>query len=366
MWETLKSIVRHTFASANILVIILFVLSAYSDRVSPDTSVFFSLLGLAFPVLAILTLLFIFYWLFLGHWRYLGIGLAAFLICWGPINHYYPLHGETKVPQDKNTLKVLTYNVMAFGYKGDSADEPNKILEYIAHSDADLVCLQEYAINKQTNLSANRIYRTLKMYPYRSVFYLNRTKYQDLGIALFSKYPISHSKRIDYDSDSNGSSIHQVTINGKKLFVINNHLESFKLTAEDRSRYSDLISRFDAEKLQAIRGTITDKLGSAFRIRAKQAEAVADVIRQEKDAYWLVCGDFNDTPISYAHRTIQGSLVDAFAESGCGVGVTYNQNFFWFRIDNILHSTNIQSLNCQVEKIPYSDHYPLSCYITLK
>ena len=28
--------------------------------------------------------------------------------------------------------------------------------------------------------------------------------------------------------------------------------------------------------------------------------------------------------------------MDAFAESGRGMGITYNQNFFWFRIDNIL------------------------------
>ena len=54
----------------------------------------------------------------------------------------------------------------------------------------------------------------------------------------------------------------------------------------------------------------------AFRIRAKQAEAVSEEIKNAKGDYVLVCGDFNDTPISYAHRTIQGDLTDAFAESG--------------------------------------------------
>ena len=82
--------------------------------------------------------------------------------------------------------------------------------------------------------------------------------------------------------------------------------------------------------------------------------------------YVLVCGDFNDTPISYAHRTIQGPLKDAYAASGCGVGVTYNENFFWFRIDNILHSANMKPINCTVDKVRYSDHYPLWCYLQLK
>ena len=367
MWEALKRILRNVLASANLLVVLLFVLSAYSDHVSPHTSILFSFLGLAFPVLALITLLFVFYWLFLGHWKYLLIGICSFLICWGPVNRYYPFHTETEIPEGKNTLKVLTYNIMAFGYKGNSKEEPNKILEYIANSDADIVCLQEYAVNKLTNLNSSRIYKALKMYPYHSVFYLKNTKYQNMGIALFSKYPISKSRRIKYESDANGSSMHEVTVNGKRLLVINNHLESFKLTMEDRSRYSDLISSFDADKLQDMRGSISNKLSTAFRIRARQAEAIAEVIREEdKEAYVLVGGDFNDTPISYAHRTIQGPLLDAFAESGSGVGITYNQNFFWFRIDNILHSQNIRSSNCQVEKIPYSDHYPLSCYITLE
>ena len=48
------------------------------------------------------------------------------------------------------------------------------------------------------------------------------------------------------------------------------------------------------------------------------------------------------------------------------VGVTYNENFFWFRIDNILHSANMKPINCTVDKVRYSDHYPLWCYLQLK
>ena len=94
-------------------------------------------------------------------------------------------------------------------------------------------------------------------------------------------------------------------------------------------------------------------------------EAAEEIKKIDTD-YVLVCGDFNDTPISYAHRTIQGPLKDAYAASGRGVGVTYNENFFWFRIDNILHSANMKPINCTVDKVRYSDHYPLWCYLQLK
>ena len=52
--------------------------------------------------------------------------------------------------------------------------------------------------------------------------------------------------------------------------------------------------------------------------------------------------------------------------TGRGMGITYNQNFFWFRIDNILHSPNMTSMNCSVDKVAYSDHYPLWCYLKLE
>ena len=80
----------------------------------------------------------------------------------------------------------------------------------------------------------------------------------------------------------------------------------------------------------------------------------------------LIMGDFNDTPISYAHHTIGKGLTDAFSASGRGMGISYNENFFWFRIDHILCSPNIKPYNCTVEHVDYSDHYPMWCYLQLE
>ncbi|MDR1337398.1 MAG: endonuclease, partial [Tannerella sp.] len=64
-------------------------------------------------------------------------------------------------------------------------------------------------------------------------------------------------------------------------------------------------------------------------------------------------------------RTVRGSLVDSFAESGNGPGVTNNQNFFWFRIDHILHSPNMKSYLTTVDNIRYSDHYPVWSFLEM-
>lgn len=364
--KTLKLFLKGLFLLANVLIVVLFIASAYSDRVSPERSMLFSYLGLGFPVFCVLNVCFVVYWLFLLEWRFLLIGLCSFLICWEPIKNYFPFHSQVKDISKEKVIKVLTYNVMGFAYKDHSKKSPNRIVEYIANSDADIVCLQEYAVSKSEKfLTTQKLVNALSMYRYRSIIPIGSSGSLDFGIAVFSKYPLSNSRKIKYDTEFNGSSIHEVNVDGKKLTLINNHLESFKLTMEDRSRYSAFIKNINTETFDEIKGAIEQKLGPAFLVRAKQAEAVAREIEKVKTDYLLVCGDFNDTPLSYAHRTIQGNLMDAYAASGRGVGVTYNRNLFWFRIDHILYTSNMKSLNCTVDKVRYSDHYPLWCYLKM-
>ena len=72
-----------------------------------------------------------------------------------------------------------------------------------------------------------------------------------------------------------------------------------------------------------------------------------------------------DITVEVQIRTIAQDLDDAFTQSGRGLGISYNQNRFYFRIDNILTSKNLRAYNCTVDRsIKESDHYPIWCYIT--
>lgn len=46
------------------------------------------------------------------------------------------------------------------------------------------------------------------------------------------------------------------------------------------------------------------KLAEASAIRAPQADTIAHEITASPHPCIIVCGDFNDTPISYTHRTM--------------------------------------------------------------
>jgi len=369
-FKPFKILFQSVLASLNIFLVLLLIVSAFSDMISPEKNVIFAYLGLAFPVLLFLNICFFIYWLLTKKIFLSFIMIAAFALCWNPIFRFCPLHLNTEILPKEDIIKVLSYNVMSFAYKDHTKASPNKIIEYIAESEADIVCLQEYMVSSRNNLmNSNDVAKALPMYPYITEIFFsspenNRYKY---GLAVLSKFPITKSRRIPFPSKYNGSSIHEINVHGKTVVVINNHLESFKLTTEDRSNYSDIITHANLESLDELRGSIQQKLGQAYRIRAKQAEMIADEIHKTNGYYTIVCGDFNDTPISYARRTIKGNFDDAFEESGLGLGISYNQNYFYFRIDHIFHSLSMKSYNCRVDtRVDLSDHYPIYCYLQLK
>lgn len=353
-------IVGRVILAINMGLAICFILIAYSSYVHPAAHPLVSCVGLTFPFFLALTLCFFIFWLFVNY-RYALVSLIALLICFPQIRTYVPIHSVTDVPA--GSLKVLSYNVMGFnGLK--KVKGQNEILNYLVQSGADVICLQEYAETKDRKyLTRKEILSALKAYRYRRI--------QSVGgkgggnqMACFSKYPILSADKVDYESDYNGSMVYKLKIGDDTLMLINNHLESNKLTKEDKVIYEEMLNKPEAKKVKSGLKHLVRKLAEASVIRSKQAEAVAEVVEQSTYPSVIVCGDFNDASISYTHRIMRKGLDDAFTESGRGLGISYNQNKFYFRIDNILISTNLETFNCTVDRsIKESDHYPIWCYV---
>jgi endonuclease/exonuclease/phosphatase family metal-dependent hydrolase len=110
---------------------------------------------------------------------------------------------------------------------------------------------------------------------------------------------------------------------------------------------------------------IFDKLKTAFAIRASQVDNLSYSISQSPHPV-ILCGDFNDTPNSYAYQQLTANLKDAFMESGKGFGNTYIGKLPSYRIDFILHDDHFASWNFYRELINLSDHYPVTCIIGMK
>ena len=163
---------------------------------------------------------------------------------------------------------------------------------------------------------------------------------------------------------TNSSVIYHLDINGDKVTVINNHLESYKFKNDDKEIYNEMIMEKDVNKASSKR--LLDKMTFADSLRALQTDVLCDLVEKERKTNdgVIVCGDFNDSPVSYVHHRLTRQLRDTYAESGNGVGFSYYHNRMYFRIDHILVSDNYKAYGAKVDKsIKESDHYPIYTYI---
>ena len=102
-----------------------------------------------------------------------------------------------------------------------------------------------------------------------------------------------------------------------------------------------------------------NKLDNGFLSHVPQAKAIRELLDQT-DGDVLVMGDMNDTPGSYAYRTICGDdMRDAWADTGLGPTYTFYNYHLYVKIDHILYRGGMKPLYCRRDKKGESDHYPL-------
>lgn len=348
----------------NVLVALLMVLCAFSSYISPYTFPVLSCAGLAFPIFLLLNFLFFAFWLFFNR-RYALLPLVVMFVCIGQIRAFLPVNISMKqVPDD--AIKILSYNVMFYdSHQPHTEESPNEIVRYIQNSNADIVCLQEASFNNSNSkkfLSEKVFRKALSTYPYFSFH-----KEKGSGWVCLSRFPILSTRSIPYESVGNGTVAYELKVGNDTLLLVNNHLESNKLSIDDRTAYRDMIIDPKEDKVKTTSKLLIGKVADAVSIRASQADSVAKFIQDSKHKYVVVCGDFNDSSLSYAHRVIGKGLNDAFIDTGNGLGVSYNRYGFYFRIDHIMASESLDLFNCTVDNsIKTSDHYPIWCYIKKK
>lgn len=340
-----------------------YLLGAYSGYIPPVRWIIPAFLGLFFPALLVAQIGVTIFWLLAWDKRRLLLVAAVWLISLPQLLVYFPIsRAEKSLGTEEESLRILSYNVCAFGFKPHTKTSPNATLQYIKSSGADIVCIQEAMLNQ--NPWAGVVSKTLRSYldedyPYINVIRVNRG---GSTLALLSKYPIKEAKEIPLPSWVNGAVAYKVDIRGKETLVINVHLESFRLRRVDGEDYLRLAKDGDAIRLK---DALRAKLSPTFRSHNIQANIIHDLIQSYGSGRVIVCGDFNDTPLSYARYKIGEGLEDAFVSKGNGLGITFHTRPFFVRIDHILFGPAFRALRCEVDKTASeSDHYPIEAVLT--
>lgn len=263
--------------------------------------------------------------------------------------------GREESPVSGESVSMLTYNVgryAAGGRRVTPEESVAGIRQFLAEENADIVCLQEFAV-KDTGALVSFV----PAYPYAShhLFKGNRA----FGNVTLSRYPIVRSEVITFPGSRNLSLVTDIDVRGTVVRVYNCHLESYSIS------FTSLLKRLFHKE------TFTDEVAQVHgRVRdatIRRAEQVESLLRSEagSDLPCLVCGDFNDTPVSYTYRRLCQTKKDSFLESGTGFSSTYALLWPMIRIDYILLPKEFVSARHETPRIPWSDHYPVTTLIYL-
>ena len=311
---------------------------------------------LGFPFFLVATLVFILICLFLHVKRWWIVGIILLLNAWC-VRIYFPMN----LPQDVSSdcLKVLSFNVQnLFVERGLPADS-QPVARYILDSGADIVCLQE-APNHHKSYFKHTLPVLKQAYAYRDSLKMKSSSYLDV----YSRLPILKCELVA-DGKTNQCAAFTLLDGADTLIVVNCHLRSMHLSLEEKANFSGIVH--DADTLSVgdkKRGSVllVTKIASASVERAAQVDELCRYLERQKGKRIILCGDFNDTPISYAHNRISSYLTDCYAATATGFGRSFNANSMLVRIDYMFCSSHFKPYGCQIDQsILLSDHYPISC-----
>ncbi len=253
-------------------------------------------------------------------------------------------------------LKIVCYNVHLFELTGSPKTTAtlSDIAQFIAGENPDILCLQEVSAPDTAHIN-----RAFPQYRYK--YYCNtlRRNKSLFGIVTFSRFPIVASGNFLFPETSNRCIFTDLAVHGDTLRIYNNHLQSMRLNLELSA------SRVKKEELrnEEIK-SVSRQLKTGFIKRAQQVNEISAHIKASPYCT-IVCGDFNDTPVSYTYRKMKGRLNDCFVKAGKGIPSTYRS--FWpvFRIDYIFSDPRLAVTGYKVPKITFSDHYPVSVTLSM-
>lgn len=345
-----KSIFSIIFRVILIVSAIFLILSYLSVYINPAKIWLPSIFGIYFiPILIINFILLLI--VIVRRSSYLWISVATILPSILFLNYYYKSE-ENKYETNENQIKIITYNVgRFFSHKQDisSYECVTNITKFIEQENPDIICFQEFNIKDTADIKM--IFTEYKYYQY----HLFKSSTKDFfGNITFSKYPMVGGGKLTFKRSTNLSLFSDIDIKNKVIRVYNNHLESYNISLKS------FINRMNNREYNKASGELKhayDKIILTNKKRAEQVDAIVQNIKNVSNS--IICGDLNDTPMSYTFNQLKKNHKDTFSEAGNGFGATYSTFWPLLRIDFILTPPEFEIVEHRTPQIKWSDHYPV-------
>ena len=344
----MKKLLHYIIFFFNSLILLSLFSSLLSPFVNPNTFWPISFFGLFFPIIFCLCIFFSIYWFFYNK-KYFLVNLVLILISIPYGSRYIAVNLEEST---KEGINVMSYNVRLFNkWKWINEDGiKEKTVQFINKQNLDILCIQEY-YNPGKNLKLDFKFSHIGL----------QKRKEDWHMAIYSKYPQIHKQPVNIDGArmNNSCIFSDIVIEKDTIRVYNIHLASNFFQRRDL----DYIISIEKEKVKNGIVGIGKKLKYSFERRGREV----DQIKKHMDSSpypIIICGDFNDTPVSYAYQKLGENKKDAFLESGNGIGASFNK-IPTLRIDYILIDEELKSSSFSTHQEKFSDHRAISSTIKL-
>lgn len=333
-----------------------------ATRISPEEMPWLAFFGLTYLFWLLLALIGLIHFLSRGKWWNVGVFIFALLFTGDLTKRSVGFSSGGKEGAEEQSLSVMSYNVRLFDLYNwtDGKSTRNDIFDFLKANPVDVICFQEFYHTDREGVFDTRD-TLIKFLPNthiheRYTHQMNGKQY--FGVATFSKYPIVGKGELEFATDVNNFCIYiDIKKEGETIRVYNAHLASIRLQDEDYQAIEDGPALGDAKRL-------LDRMKSAYVKRASQSRMIAEHMAQSPYPV-ILCGDFNDTPVSYNYeQLISNDMVDAFEVAGRGIGSTHIGAYPFFRIDYVLHSEFFETEHFETHDVTHSDHRPVEAYLT--
>ncbi|WP_161889165.1 endonuclease/exonuclease/phosphatase family protein [Pontibacter russatus] len=363
MSGTFKKIRRRIWLVLNIGVVLWVLAGVLCLQVPPQKFWPAGFVAFSLPGALVFNFFFLLYWALRRSWLFV-LPLAVLLLGWNYYARLFPINFGQELPQEAKTLQVLSFNTHMFNaYLGQTpreAEAAKEMIEWIAEHPADVYCLQEFYSKRHSNLynTISKIGVRYNKHRFFSVANIDREK-GDIGVAIFSKYPIVEKGVINFNKSSANRVIWtDLEVNGDTVRIYAAHLQSMSIKSEDIENTYSAIGNEESFKKEG--RNLARRLRSGFVARGEQVDMLLEHVR-ESPYRSIVCGDFNDIPFSYTYNELAEELDNAFVEAGAGIGATYNGPLPFLRIDNQFYTDGLRAVKFETHhEMSLSDHYPIS------
>ena len=346
--------------------VIALIIAYISPHTSPSSLGSLTIVGIFAPMIYIAVVLCMLLWVVLQRWIFAGVMLVALLPGISDIPKYYKIAFTREVEQtiSKKSFKLMSYNVR--GLRDDNGDKfLDKLVEWFnTEGVPDILCLQELPSKTEGIETLD----TLFSHSFKVYYSYDTTESDDIILRTYSRYPIIKRSCGSISGEGRGTSqwvdivINSSNINSDTIRIFNNHLYTMNISNEDSDHIESGTIFNDSNRIRSIVNRIADNSS----IRSQHVDTLCTIIGSTPYRH-IVCGDFNDTPMSYTYNTLCEELNDAFVVKGRGYGYTFRPMHSMLRIDYILYSKgfNLESYKAYKD-ITYSDHLPIATHMTIK